>query len=296
MKKLLFLCLAFSMVTVRAAIHNITATNFQFIPSNLNVVVGDVIRWQLGDGFHNTISLIVPPGAAPWSSAELSTIGNTFSYTVTTPGSYSYECSIHAGFMTGSFTASGAVPVTLSAFNVTRRNNRPRISWISEQESNSDYFAVRRSYDGAIFTEIGRVPAAGQSSSTRTYGFDDLTVKPTAKYVYYELAIVDKDASQQLSMIKLYKNNDRIQKVITVISPNPVTAAGHLLISFNADEKGTLLAQLTDLGGKTLLVKEMSAAVGVNSGHIHLGGLASGNYVIRFTLNGVAETFKVRKR
>lgn len=296
MKKILVLCIVLGPLFGRAAIHNITATNFQFIPSNLNVVVGDVIRWQLGDGFHNTVSLIVPPGAAPWSSPELSTIGNSFSYTVTSPGSYSYECSIHANFMTGSFTASGAVPVTLAAFNVNKRNNRPRISWTTQQESNSDYFAVRRSYDGAIFTEIGRVPAAFHSAVPRTYSFDDGSVKPNAKYIYYELAIVDKDASQQLSPIRLYTNNDQVQKLITAISPNPVPAVGHLLISFNADETGMLRAQVTDLAGKTLLVKGMSAAVGVNSGHIHLGDLPSGTYVIRFTLDGVTETFKVRKK
>ena len=296
MKKLIFFCLAMPFLNAKATIQDVTVTNFQFDPANLNVVVGDIIRWNWDAGLHNTVSLTIPPGATPWSSPDLFTAGNSFSYTVTTPGSYEYQCAYHAGFMQGSFTASGAVPVTMSGFNVNNRNNRPRISWNTEQESNSDYFAVRRSYDGAIFTEIGRVPAAVQSSTQKSYFFDDVTVKANVKYVYYELAIVDKDASQQLSPIKLYKNNERLQKLITSISPNPVTAAGHLLISFNADEKGTLVAKLSDLGGKILLVKEMYAATGINSSHIHLGDLPSGNYVMQFTLKGLTETFKVRKR
>ncbi len=296
MKALSFLLLACCVCRADAAIHNVTVSNFQFSPSNLNVVVGDVIRWQWSDGVHNTVSLVVPPGAAPWSSPDLSGAGNTFSYTITAAGAYQYECAYHSGFMTASFTASGAVPVTLSSFAVANLNNRPRITWTTEQESNSDFFAIRRSYDGAIFTEIGRVPAAGNSSMVRNYTFIDATAKANVKYVYYEILITDKDGSTQLSPIRLFKNNGRITKLITAISPNPVQQAGHLLIRFNGDAPGTLLARVLDINGKVLLMKELYASVGVNNGHIHLGDLAQGNYIIQFTLNGVEETYKVRKK
>ncbi len=296
MKTFAILLFACCFLRAGAAIHTVTVTNFQFTPSNLNVVVGDVIRWEWSAGVHNSVSLIVPPGATPWTSQDLAAPGNTFSYTVTAIGSYQYECSYHSGFMSGSFTASALVPVTLSSFAISNQDNRPRISWTTEQESNSDFFAVRRSYDGAIFTEIGRVPAAGHSSITRNYFFLDATVKANVKYVYYEIVITDKDGSTQLSPIRLFKNNDRTRKLITSISPNPVQQAGHLMIQFNADATGRLLARVADVNGKAVLNKELNAAAGVNNGHIHLGDLASGNYIVQFSLNGVTETHKIRKK
>jgi plastocyanin len=297
MKSLAFILFACCFLRAGATIHTVTVTDFQFSPSNLNVVVGDVIRWEWAQGIHNSVSLVVPSGAAPWNSPELSATGSAFfTYTVTAIGSYQYECAYHSGFMNGSFTASAIVPVTLSFFGIANQADRPRISWTTEQESNSDYFAIRRSYDGAIFTEIGRVPAAGQSFLPRNYFFIDANVTNNVKYVYYEIVITDKDGSTQLSPIKLFKNNDRVRKLITSISPNPVQAAGHLMIQYNADLTGKLLARVIDMNGKGVLNKELYSSVGVNSGHIHLGDLASGNYIVQFSLNGVTESHKIRKR
>ncbi|HSN61077.1 MAG TPA: T9SS type A sorting domain-containing protein [Ferruginibacter sp.] len=296
MKRLLVLFMLISVLQAKAGTHIISVSNFQFTPSNLNVAVGDVIRWQWASGFHNTASLTVPAGADTWASPYLTATGDYFEYTVVAEGPYEYYCDIHGVSMSGSFTASAVVPVSLSIFTVSNKSNRPHLSWTTQSESNSAYFAVHRSYDGNIFTEIGRVPAAGNSAVAKNYSFTDAGIKSNAKYVYYELAITDKDENVQLSPIKLFKNNESIKKLITSLSPNPVSEAGHLLIQFNADFAGKLMARITDITGKLVLVSELSAAVGVNNGHIHIADLASGNYVVQFNLNGVMETYKIRKK
>jgi plastocyanin len=296
MKKILLLFLLSSFLQAKAVTHIISVANFQFNPSNLNVVVGDVIRWEWTSGFHNTVSTLVPGGAATWASPFLSAAGDAYEYTVATAGVYNYYCEIHGAGMSGSLTASGVVPVSLSGFLVSNKNNRPFLSWTTHSEANADYFSVHRSYDGNIFTEIGKVPAAGSSSVVKNYSFVDAGVKENAKYVYYELGITDRDGKVQLSPIKLFKNNGASKKLITSLSPNPVTQAGHLMIQFNADATGTLLARITDVSGKLVMVSELSAAIGVNNGHIHIADLASGNYIVQFSLNGVTETYKVRKK
>lgn len=295
MKKLLLSLLVCTVLQAKAETHIVTISSFQFSPANLNVVVGDVIRWQWAEGPHNTSSVTIPPGAAPWTT-PVSSGGFSFEYTVTAPGTYDYQCDPHSGFMTGSFTATGVLPVTLSGFNVTAQSHKPYLSWTTQTESNTDYFMVRRSYDGKIFTEIGRVPAAGQSSDVRNYSFSDMDVRNNSRYVYYELRITDRDGKYQLSPIRLFKNNESVTKMITSISPNPVTGAGHLLIQFNADEKSMLQAKVMDITGKQVLATQLSASPGVNNGHIHLGDLAAGNYVVQFTLNGKTETHKISKK
>ncbi|MFP5470644.1 MAG: T9SS type A sorting domain-containing protein [Bacteroidia bacterium] len=99
---LLFSLFLFS---VYAATHEIGVNSNNFSPSSITTVqVGDIIRWTLNGGSHTTTSTSVPSGAATWNHT-FSGAGDTFEYTVTVAGNYTYECSFHGG-MTGSFTAS----------------------------------------------------------------------------------------------------------------------------------------------------------------------------------------------
>jgi plastocyanin len=295
MKKILLSLLATPLFWAGATTHVISVSNNQFSPANLNVVVGDVIRWQWSSGFHNTASLNIPAGAPDWISPYMTGSGDFFEYDVTVVGTYEYYCEVHGTGMSGSFTASGTMPVSLNSFNVSNRQEKPLLTWATSSESNSDYFAVRRSYDGLVFNEIARVPAAGESTHIRNYSYLDNDVRNNRRFVYYELGITDIDGKVQLSPIKLFKNAESSQKLITYISPNPVSKTGHLLIQYNADEKSSLIVKLVDMSGKQLLNTVLSANEGVNNGHIHIADLASGNYVIQFTLNGKSETYKIRK-
>lgn len=296
MKKFLLSVLLLAQLKGVALTHIVSVSNFQFSPANLNVVVGDIIRWQWVSGFHNSESLFVPAGAADWLSPNLTGSGQFFEYTVTVPGNYQYYCNIHGLGMSASFTASPVVPVTLSAFNISSRSNKPYLTWITQSETNADYFSIRRSLDAVNFSEISKVPAAGNSTIEKIYKFSDIGYTGTDKFVYYEIAITDKDGKVQLSPIKLYKRNGVPLKIITSISPNPVSEAGHLTIKFNAETSGTLIAKITDISGKTVLVSELSASPGVNNGHIHLGDLSSGHYIVQFTLGETSETYKIRKK
>ncbi len=79
-----------------------------FSPQALNAAVGDVIVWTLaaGAGTHNVASIIIPSGAAAFNSPNLSTTGQTFSYTITTAGTYAYKCGLMGTSMLASFTVT----------------------------------------------------------------------------------------------------------------------------------------------------------------------------------------------
>jgi plastocyanin len=83
------------------------ATGFSFDPSAIpNAMVGDTIKWVLGLGIHTTTSTTIPSGAAIWD-APIAAATPTFSYAITTAGTYNYQCTFHSLFgMTGSFVAS----------------------------------------------------------------------------------------------------------------------------------------------------------------------------------------------
>ncbi|MCE3295642.1 MAG: copper binding protein plastocyanin [Crocinitomicaceae bacterium] len=106
MKKLYTLTLLlFAAFSAKATIHNVGVINNSFTPGSItDVVVGDTIRWTLGQGTHNTTSTTIPNGAATWAY-QFSGFGDSFDYKVTVAGTYTYRCTFHGG-MNGSFTAT----------------------------------------------------------------------------------------------------------------------------------------------------------------------------------------------
>ncbi|WP_028980901.1 T9SS type A sorting domain-containing protein [Sporocytophaga myxococcoides] len=112
MKKI-FTALLFSLVifSSNAAIHVVLVgqSGNKFAPINLNVIVGDTIRFKWVSGFHTTTSTSIPAAAQSWD-AVIAKSGDEFDYIVKTEGEYSYECTPHAAMgMLGSFTATQSV-------------------------------------------------------------------------------------------------------------------------------------------------------------------------------------------
>ena len=74
------------------------------------------------------------------------------------------------------------MPITLSSYTLSSRDNTVTLSWTTESETNNDYFTVYASNDGVNFTEISRVDGAGTTSTSHSYSltFDASSIK----YIY----------------------------------------------------------------------------------------------------------------
>ncbi len=120
--KSILLVLFLSLITgySQATVHNITVEDFNFRPSNLNVLVGDTIIWSWVSGEHTTTSDIIPAGADSWDHiVDFSTAD--FVYIVAVPGTYTYYCIPHQSMgMTGTFVASGTTAIDQSASSSIR--------------------------------------------------------------------------------------------------------------------------------------------------------------------------------
>nr|WP_262907994.1 choice-of-anchor D domain-containing protein [Hymenobacter sp. 15J16-1T3B] len=90
------------------------------------------------------------------------------------------------------------LPVVLTDFTARAQGNGAMLEWTTAQEKNSAYFEVLRSIDGGReFEAVGRVQAAGHSSSARQYTF--LDARRPGCTVYYRLRQVDLDGTATLS-------------------------------------------------------------------------------------------------
>ncbi|GAB3838476.1 hypothetical protein [Hymenobacter jeollabukensis] len=96
--------------------------------------------------------------------------------------------------------ATNPLPVTLTDFTAQRQHEGALLKWTTAQEKNSAYFEVLRSTTDHAFEAIGRVQAAGHSSTTRQYAFTD--ARQFAGTVYYRLRQVDLDGSVTLSEVR----------------------------------------------------------------------------------------------
>jgi len=83
----------------------VNVQNFQFVPANISVTVGDTVKWQWVNGSHTTTSMTVPSGAPTWD--EPITITNqVYRYRILVAGMYTYKCTPHYPGMEGTISAS----------------------------------------------------------------------------------------------------------------------------------------------------------------------------------------------
>ena len=84
-----------AMMVAKVAGPQVHIENFAFSPATLTVPVGTTITWTNDDGTLHTVTSTTKV----FTSAGLDG-GGTFSYTFTSPGTYSYYCKLHP-HMTG---------------------------------------------------------------------------------------------------------------------------------------------------------------------------------------------------
>ena len=281
-----------------STIHVVLVSNFQFSPSSMNIFVGDTVRFNWVSGNHTTTcdptqdpNTSFPAGAASWDRPIKSSSPN-FDYKVTVVGTYNYVCLPHAPNMAGSFVAQQNLPLKLSSFSLTSSGIAVALNWKTASEENTERFSVRRSYDGVNYTEIATIPAAGNSNTEKVYSYMDNNIA-NQKFLYYNIATVDRDGKRLFSETKLYRNTKAGVKFILSLSPNPVDKTGHINMTFNAEKVGQMKVNVINADGKTIMSRYMQTYVGVNKGHIHLGEQPSGTYTLTCTIDDVTESHQI---
>jgi len=91
------------------------------------------------------------------------------------------------------------LPVELSRFSIESLEKSVSINWITESETDNDYFVILRSQNGIDFQEIGKVNGVGNSALTVSYQFSD--ERPLIGTSYYKLQQVDFDGESSFSQI-----------------------------------------------------------------------------------------------
>lgn len=236
-----------------------------------------------------TIS-VSPPTGVPVKSITIKyhpdyTVAPNNYYNFTGPVRPAYQY-ISIGSITATATGSCVVlPVELISFTATRIDRKVELNWVTETESNNDYFVLERTWDGQTYETIGTVDGKGNSLSPSTYTFIDENT-PVAT-VYYRLKQIDFDGKptyHELVVAEPYIENRLLQQVY----PNPTTEA--LVCALYVNRPQIIQTQLLDLNGRIVLENSTTYGIGLHHVTLDVRSLTEGMYQLHVRSEDGSET------
>ncbi len=143
------------------------------------------------------------------------------------------------------------LPIELVDFKGYFVEGKTELVWNTASENNSDYFMLERSYDGKNFVELERMMAAGNSTTTLDYQYDDLTVRANLK-VYYRLSSFDIDGD--LSATKTICVST-LESLVDIISMYPIPTAQKLNLTIRTCKNDT--GEISIFGSTGIRIKSV---------------------------------------
>lgn len=179
------------------------------------------------------------------------------------------------------FPDGAILPVTLTDFYASRKDENVLLKWKTSAELNALEFIVERITENG-YVQVG-VVAATNSSAGSNYSFLERNLSKTASL--YRLRMVDRDQTSRFSEVRTVKGLGAIAEYN--VFPNPTNGAGKIMITDATEAKNF---QLFDNMGRTIRTIQVS-----NTGVLDVNGLQKGVYFLRMTktLTGEPVTRKV---
>jgi Secretion system C-terminal sorting domain len=228
------------------------------------------------------------PGATPSSSTSATPANVQWN----SQGTKTVTCVLGNGTctvatLTQNINITSPLPVDITSFTATAKQNAAELQWVTGNEINNDYFIVYKSKDGVNFTEAGRVQSAGISTGA-TYKFTD--AQPGAGVVYYRLRQVDKNgAYKSTGVVKLRFGSSGLD-----VSVYPTIVTDVLNYAVETPQTAKMYVTVTDMSGKKLEGKTENFISGTSIKTINTSALAKGIYLLTVT-NGAAGFSKTIK-
>jgi hypothetical protein len=212
---------------------------------------------------------------------------------------YAFTAGSAAGtFSVNDFTFNGAVipvllPVSITSFSGYREGTRNQLRWATGAEYNNLGFDVQRSADGINYSTIANVKSlapGGSSNATINYSFTDDAVAGSKHF--YRLRQLDLSGQVQLSGIVIIRGERPGKLVVESVFPNPAPAVANIILS--APQSGSIILLTTDMNGRVVNRKLVSATTGSNTVQLNLGALAGGVYMLQAIGSDGAKSAPVR--
>ena len=182
-------------------------------------------------------------------------------------------------------TINCVAPVTYLDFTAVKQGEGALLNWETANETNSAYFVIEKSSDGTSFEPIGKITAAGNSSTIHSYSFTDPSI--ATGITYYRLAQYDIDGAVHYSIIKEVSKNG-VTGVQVIPNPNN----GTFVVAF--DNTGDVKSRISVLNALGQIVYE-GAESSTNYHKIDISALATGIYYLHVSTDAENIVKKILK-
>jgi acid phosphatase type 7 len=194
------------------------------------------------------------PGNYSWSTAATT---RSINVTPSVLGTTNYSVTDNFGCITDQFsiTATSLLPVNLINYDAVLKDSKVNLSWTTSSENNSKYFTVERTQNQANFEIIGRIAAAGQSTSDKHYALTDF--HPQTGISYYRLSQTDIDEKTVYYDLKKIINSN------TAFGARQLTGeSGILVLQINSPKTDRVKIKVFDLSGKEIWNEDLTINAG----------------------------------
>ncbi|MFZ1528507.1 MAG: T9SS type A sorting domain-containing protein [Ferruginibacter sp.] len=168
------------------------------------------------------------------------------------------------------------LPLQFGKLTGHQKNNTIQLNWNTLAESADSWFEIERSEDGTMFHTIAYLLSLNKPAGAN-YSFSDRNF--TGSRQYYRIKY-GANSSAVYSNVVSFINDDLDVKV------TPVPFRNTLNVKLFSRLKTAYRVSLSDLGGKKLLVKNITASSGMNRYQWNdekIASLPSGVYIIEFS-------------
>jgi uncharacterized protein len=183
------------------------------------------------------------------------------------------------------------LPVSLVEFKGIMEGNTTKLSWITGNEINTNFYDVEYSTDGTNYSKTGTIPARGNNNSTTNYFFQHNNL--SASINYYRLKAVDNDGKFTYSKILMFRSDISVNA--KSVYPNPFL--DYITVSVHSDKKAVSLISLTDYTGRVISSKNVLLEKGINTFSLdNLPPLPKGIYIMSVYNNESKTVLNVLKK
>lgn len=169
------------------------------------------------------------------------------------------------------------LPVELSKFEASAKENAVLLEWTTETEINNAGFAIERSIDGKDFREIAFVDGQGLSTRSVDYVYKDIEVKEGETY-YYRLRQVDYDGRYDFSEVRAAK----LENTSLQINIAPIPAYDFLNINITSNLREEVSFNIYSVNGVELS-KKTTLQVRSDNTIIDISNIPNGIYFLKVT-------------
>ena len=263
-------------ITIPAGITVTISSNINTPGNTLTIDINGTLTFAGGGAkltISSTSSIVVNAGGMINSTGSPSQTLKIGSNTVFQGNQSPITGSQYANITTGNgFVPFFPLPVKFISFSLAVKNNNVLIQWSTAEETNSSSYEIERSMDGATWSTITTIAAAGNSSTIRNYSYTDYyTIQ---NKVFYRIKQNDIGGNYTYTSIKELKSDNKSAD-IKIASNGQST----LILQFPKMINDKLQVRIVSFSGQILSIKELNQPFG----QILLNTNIKGNYIIFIT-------------